>query len=178
MRFILWMEFTPLHNSINCNGWIKKGIEKSIKANIGRDRFNTNGACNASKLEVVIHDDITVNAQSTLTLFDKMLLHQTKGKLNIISDNVRYYRSILVSEYLKKEPRINLILPQPYSPNLNLIVRLWRFYKQNVLYGIYHKTFTDFKNETLNFFENIHIYKNQLQTLLKDNFYFPLARFS
>ena len=107
-----------------------------------------------------------------------MLLHQTKGKLNIIADNARYYRSILVSKCLKKEPRTNLIFSPPYSPNLNLIERLWRFYKQNVLYGIYHKTFTDFKNETLNFFKNIHIYKNQLKTLLKDNFYFPLDRFS
>ena len=30
----------PLHNSINCNGWIKKGTEKAIKANTGRDRLN------------------------------------------------------------------------------------------------------------------------------------------
>ncbi len=33
----------PLHNSINCNGWIKKGTEKGIKANAGRDRLNING---------------------------------------------------------------------------------------------------------------------------------------
>jgi transposase len=168
----------PLHNSINCNGWIKKGKEKAIKSNTGRDRLNINGACNVAKLEVIIHDDVTVNAQTTIALFNKMLVHQPKGKLNIIADNARYYRSIMVSEYLQKHPRINLIFLPPYSPNLNLIERLWRFYKQNILYGIYHKTFTDFKKETLNFFENIHIHKNQLRTLLKDNFYFPLARFS
>jgi transposase len=168
----------PLHNSINCNGWIKKGTEKAIKSNTGRDRLNINGVCNVSKLDVIIHDDVTVNAQSTITLFDKMLLQQSKGILNIIADNARYYRSNMVSEYLKQQPRINLIFLPPYSPNLNLIERLWRFYKQNVLYGVYHKTFTDFKTETLKFFENIQIYKNQLRTLLKDNFYFPLAKFS
>jgi transposase len=168
----------PLHNSINCNGWIKKGKEKAIKSNTGRDRLNINGACNVAKLEVIIHEDVTVNAQSTVALFDKMLLHQAKGKLNIIADNARYYKCSVVSEYLKKQPRINLIYLPPYSPNLNLIERLWRFYKQNVLYDTFHKTFTDFKKETLNFFENSHLYKNQLRTLLKDNFYFPLARFS
>lgn len=168
----------PLHNSINCNGWIKKGTEKAIKANTGRDRLNINGACNVAKLDVIIHENVTVNAQSTIALFDKMLLHQPKGKLNIIADNARYYRCFIVTEYLKSNPRINLIFLPPYSPNLNLIERLWRFYKQTVLYDTYHKTFTDFKKETATFFENIHTYKNQLRTLLKDNFYFPLARFS
>jgi len=168
----------PLHNSINCNGWIKKGTEKAIKANTGRDRLNINGACNVAKLNVVIHEDVTVNAQSTIALFDKMVLQQPKGKLNIIADNARYYRSFMVTEYLKINTRINLIFLPPYSPNLNLIERLWRFYKKTILYDTYHKTFTDFKKETLTFFENIHIYKNELRTLLKDNFYFPLTRFS
>jgi transposase len=168
----------PLHNSINCNGWIKKGTEKAIRANTGRDRLNINGACNVEKIEVIINEGVTVNAQSTIALFDKMLLHQPKGKLNIIADNARYYRCSVVSEYLKNEPRINLIFLPPYSPNLNLIERLWRFYKQTVLYDTYHKSYEDFKKETLFFFENIGIYKNELRSRLKDNFYFPLAKFS
>ena len=168
----------PLHNSINCNGWIKKGTEKAIKSNTGRDRLNINGACNVAKTEVIIHEDVTVNAQSTIALFDKMILHQSKGKLNIIADNARYYRCSVVSEYLKKEPRINLIFLPPYSPNLNLIERLWRFYKQTVLYDTHHKTFADFKKETLNFFENISSHKAELKKRLMDNFYFPLAKFS
>jgi transposase len=168
----------PLHNSINCNGWIKKGTEKAIRSNTGRDRLNINGACNVAKIDVIIHEGVTVNAQSTTALFDKMIVHQPKGKLNIIADNARYYRCSVVSEYLKNEPRINLIFLPPYSPNLNLIERLWRFYKQTVLYDTYHKSFADFKKETLHFFENISRYKNELKTRLKDNFYFPLAKFS
>lgn len=168
----------PLHNSINCNGWIKKGKEKAIKSNTGRDRLNINGACNVAKLEVIIYEDVTVNAQTTIALFDKMLLQQPKGILNVIADNARYYKCSVTTNYLKHNPRINLIFLPPYSPNLNLIERLWRFYKKTILYDTYHKTFTDFKKESLTFFENIHIYKNELRTLLKDNFYFPLARFS
>jgi transposase len=107
-----------------------------------------------------------------------MQSHQPKGILNIIADNARYYRSKLVADYLKNNPRINLIFLPSYSPKLNLIERLWRFYKKKILYDTYHQTFADFKNETLNFFENIKDYKSELSTLLKDNFYFPLAKFS
>lgn len=164
----------PLHNSILCNGWIKKGSEKAIKSNTGRDRLNINGACNVAKGEVIIHTDISVNAQSTITLFDKMQTHQTKGTLFVIADNARYYRSKLVSEYLAVNHRIKLIFLPPYSPNLNLIERLWKFYKKEILYDKYYETFEKFKQKTLSFFKNIHIYKNELSTLLKDNFYYPL----
>ena len=75
----------PLHNSINCNGWIKKGTEKAIKSNTGRDRLNMNGACNIAKTEVIIHEDVSVNAQSTIALFDKILIHQPKGMIHIYS---------------------------------------------------------------------------------------------
>ncbi len=81
----------PLHKSMTCNGWIKKGKEKSIRANTGRDRININGACNVEKIEVIIHEDVSVNAQSTIALFEKMQQDQLIGKLFVISDNAKYY---------------------------------------------------------------------------------------
>ena len=168
----------PLHNSILCNGWIKKGTEKAIKSNTGRDRLNINGACNVAKSEVIIHTDVSVNAQSTICLFDKMQVHQSAGVLYVIADNARYYRSKLVAEYLEKNHRIQLIFLPPYSPNLNLIERLWKFYKKEILYDKYYETFEKFKQKTLLFFKNIQKHKDELSTLLKDNFYYPLELYS
>lgn len=168
----------PLHNSMLCNGWIKKGTEKAIKSNTGRDRLNINGACNVANGEVIIHADLSVNAQSTISLFDKMQAHQTKGILYVIADNARYYRSFLVSEYLVKNKRMRLLFLPPYSPNLNLIERLWKFYKKEVLYDNYYDTFKKFKQKTLDFFENIGIHKDVLISLLKDNFYYPVQLYS
>jgi hypothetical protein len=37
-----------------------------------------------------------------------------------------------------------LFLPS-YSPNLNLIERLWRFVKRKAAYGRYHPTFAEFR---------------------------------
>ena len=118
----------PLHNSMLCNGWIKKGTEKAIKSNTGRERLNINGACNVEDGAVIIHEDASVNAQSTICLFDKMQEHQTKGTLFVIADNARYYRSKLVAEYIEKNTRIKLIFLPPYSPNLNLIERFWNIF--------------------------------------------------
>jgi transposase len=168
----------PLHNSMLCNGWIKKGMEKAVKSNTGRDRLNINGACNVEDIEVIIHEDISVNAQSTIRLFDKMQVHQPKGNLFVIADNAKYYRSILVSAYIKKNSRIKLIFLPSYSPNLNLIERLWRFYKKKILYDKYYETFQEFKQKTKTFFENIQFYKEELISLLKDNFYYPIKSYS
>lgn len=121
---------------------------------------------------------MSVNAQSTIQLFDKMQAEQLKGKLFTICDNAKYYRSYLVSEYLKKNTRIKLIFLPPYSPNLNLIERLWKFYKEKVLYDQYYETFKEFKQKTKIFFENIKIYKEELISLLKDNFYYPIKLYS
>jgi transposase len=168
----------PLHNSMLCNGWIKKGSEKAVKSNTGRGRLNINGACNVANGDVIIHAADSVNAQSTICLFNKMQAHQTRGTLFVIADNARYYRSALVAEYLEKNKRIQLLFLPPYSPNLNLIERLWKFYKSEILYDKYYETFEKFKQKTLFFFKDIKKYKKELSTLLKDNFYYPLELYS
>jgi transposase len=163
----------PLHNSILSEGWIKKGTEKGIKANTGRNRLNINGACNVATVELIIHDDICINAQSTIALFEKLQKHQPKGKIIVIVDNARYYRCTLVNEYLQKNLRIELIFLPPYSPNLNLIERFWKFYKKKILYNKYYETFEEFKKRTFDLLENVADYKDDLLSLLRDNFYFP-----
>ena len=163
----------PLHNSILSEGWIKKGTEKGIKANTGRNRLNINGACNAATAELVIQEDSCINAQSTIALLDKLQQHQPKGKIIVIVDNARYYRCTLVNEYIQNNLRIELIFLPPYSPNLNLIERFWKFYKKKILYNKYYETFEEFKKQSLDFLHNVADYKEDLLSLLKDNFYFP-----
>jgi transposase len=58
-----------------------------------------------------------------------------------------------------------------YSPQLNLIERLWRFVKKECLYSIYYPTFTEFKETIDSFIHTAHIkHQEELKTLLSWNF--------
>ena len=160
----------PQHNTMPAYGWVKKGKDKLIKANTGRKRININGALNAEKLEVVKRIDETINAQSTIALFKQLeAKHPLAESIYITLDNAGYYRSKLVSEYLATS-RIKLMFLPPYSPNLNLIERLWKFMKKTVLYNKYYEKFSSFEDAINEFFENLKCYDKELRSLLTQNF--------
>jgi len=161
----------PMHNSIAAYGWIKKGTEKELKANTGRARLNLNGAYNAETHQVIIREDERINAQSTLSLIRQIMLLQLSGTIYLIADNAKYYRSRLVQEFLQKNPRVKIIFLPPYSPNLNLIERLWLFFKKKRLWNKYYEKYDDFKKASMSFFENLHLHKEELEKLMTDNFH-------
>lgn len=161
----------PLHNSQPAYGWIRKGEKKMLKSNTGRQRLNINGAYNIETHKVVVRTDKSINAQSTVALLKQLLKEQPLGMLYIILDNARYYRSQLVKDFVGTNERIELVFLPAYSPNLNIIERLWRFFKKNITYNRYYEKFSVFEKNCLDFFENIDRYKNELKNLMADNFY-------
>ena len=82
-------------------GWIRKGTEMLLKANTGRQRIDINGAYCIEDYKVVIHESEMINAQSTIALLAKMMVKQPIGKIYVILDNARYYRSKEVQEFLR-----------------------------------------------------------------------------
>ena len=159
-----------LHNSQPAYGWIKKGQEMVIKANTGRRRINLNGAYCIEDHTAVIQESDTVNAQSTVALFNEIMRKQPLGLIYLILDNAKYYRSHVINEFVQANPRIQLLFLPAYSPNLNVIKRLWRFFKKNITYNSYYEEFAVFRKYSLNFFKNIKKYKSDLETLMTDNF--------
>jgi transposase len=168
---IYFMDGThPHHNSMPAYGWIKKGQVKGIPANTGRERLNINGVIDSTNFDFIYRADQTINAQSTIELFKQIeVKNPLANKIFIIADNAKYYRSKLVAEYLKNS-KIKIKFLPPYSPNLNLIERLWKFFHKIILYNKYYDSFDKFKQASFNFFDNIKNYKSSLETLLTDNF--------
>ncbi len=160
----------PQHNTMLSYGWIKKGEDNIIKSNTGRQRININGALDAETLDVIVRDDETINALTTVELLKKIEANYPLAMIiYIICDNAKYYRSKIVQAFLKTS-KIKLVFLPSYSPNLNLIERLWKFMKKKILYNKYYEKFDDFKEATLGFFENIADYKTELESLLTQNF--------
>ncbi len=116
---ILFMDAVhPQHNPVLGYGWIKRGEDAEVPSNTGRQRLNINGAIDLERLESVVRYDDTIDAASTIALFDQILL--TYACIYIICDNARYYRSKAVQAYLQ-DSRIKLVFLPAYAPNLNLM---------------------------------------------------------
>lgn len=160
----------PQHNNMPFYGWIYKGEIKTIKANTGRERLNLNGALNLDNLDITVVDEITINSEAMIRLLTILEQKQPRGLIYSIVDNARYNHSKKLKLFLKHHHRLKLIYLPPYSPNLNIIERLWLFFKRKQLSHHYYPTFKEFKISALNFFQNINLYQQELKTLLTDSF--------
>ena len=112
----------------------------------GRDRHNVLGALNAITKDIVtVENDKYINSESVCHLLCKLSQRRCPGmEITVVLDNARYQRCAVVEEYAG-EIGIELLFLPSYSPNLNLIERLWRFVKVTCLYSEYYENFRDFK---------------------------------
>lgn len=160
----------PQHNPIAGYGWIKRGKDQPLKTNTGRRRLHINGAIDIKSLEAEAHMDERLDGISTIDLLKAIeKKHPDIPQIPVICDNASYYRSKEVKAYLETS-RIKLIFLPPYSPNLNLIERLWRFMKRDKLHNTHYPTFAEFKAAIEEFFHTLGSRKDELRTLLTENF--------
>ena len=72
---------------------------------------------------------------------------------------------------LAKELNIDLLFLPSYSPNLNLIERLWRFVKKKALYSVYHPTYDNFQGAIDQCLDDLpHRHKEELDRLMTHRF--------
>ena len=116
-----------------------------VRAASGRQRFNVPGAWNAVTRELVaITNTTVVNTDTMCELLRAVAKRGLIGPVTMVLDNARYQRNAVVRGLAAELGIVLLFLPS-YSPNLNLIERLWRFMKRKAAYGRYHATFADFR---------------------------------
>lgn len=161
----------PQHNSRPGEGWILKGEAKALLSNTGRKRLNINGAINIDSKQLIVEMGTAVNAQTTIVLLQAILdQHPMQEEIVVVCDNAGYYRSHLVREFVEKAKRIRLLFLPAYSPFLNLIERVWKYFNKCVLYNKYYPYFSDFKAACLDFFNRSH--KRALDKKLVEKFHF------
>ena len=74
--------------------------------------------------------------------------------MHVICDNARYYQNKAPNAWLADKPLVQVFLP-PYSPNLNLIERLWKFLRQKISNTAFYRTKGPFKTAVLDFFDRL-----------------------
>jgi transposase len=162
-----------IHNNANDYAWQMKGVKgtKQVKSNTGRRRLNIIGALDPITLEPII---ILTEANCNTELMVSYLTHireQNKeaGVIYAILDNAGYNRSYEVRD-IAQSLGIELIFLPPYCPNLNLIERLWKYFKKKVMKNKYYQTFEEFYNMVSLFFFNLSSNIEELKSLLTLNF--------
>ena len=142
-----------------------------VRAASGRQRFNVLGAWNAVTHELIAVTNTTVvNTETMCELLRNIAAATLTGPITLVLDNARYQHNAAV-QALAEQLGITLLFLPSYSPNLNLIERLWKFIKRRALYGRYHPTFADFQaaiEETIASLPTSHA--AQLKTLMTLNF--------
>ena len=126
-----------------------------IRGPSGRKRFNVLGAIDAVTHELTtVCNDTVINAAAACELLRALAARYVGLPLTLVLDNARYQRCAPVQQ-LAKELRIELLFLPAYSPNLNLIERLWKFVKKQCLSCRYDEDFARFKAAIVECLEGI-----------------------
>jgi transposase len=162
----------PTHNTRCTRAWCEVGKERPLLTVSGRERVNLNAALNAYQPTQVLLDETTcVNAQSTRRLYEQLLAaHPDKARIYVICDNARYYKNKDLRAWLADKPICQVFLP-PYSPNLNLIERFWKYLRQKIINTTFYRTKGQFRTAVLAFFTRLPEFGPDLASLLTRKFY-------
>lgn len=138
-----------------------------IKSPAGRKRFNVLGALNAVTHSVItVTNETYINAETVCELLRKLGNLGLSIPITLVLDNAKYQKCQPVKE-LAATLGIELLYLPSYSPNLNLIERLWKLVKKQCLYSKYYPEFSQFKAAISTFIESAHVkHKKELDSLL------------
>jgi transposase len=142
-----------------------------LKSSSGRKRYNVLGAYSVKGTELItLSNDAYINSDMLVKLLTTINRLHPDATITLVMDNARYQRCDKVMNKAK-ELRIDLLFLPPYSPNLNLIERLWKFTKKQCLYNRYYETFHPFKAAIDDCLDNVKsTFSEQVKTLLNPNF--------
>jgi transposase len=149
--------------------WSKKGQRPSLTANSGRRRYSVLGGYAVTGEYVDVQTDGMINAQTVICWIDRLeAAFPEAERITVYVDNARYFHARLVKAHLQGK-RVRFVYLPPYSPNLNLIERLWKFCKKTVLVQFY-ATYAQFTQAISAFFQDLQRYRSELSTLMTENF--------
>jgi len=84
-----------------------------------------------------------ITSIQVMEMLYKLASENIGSTIKIILDNASYQRCLAVTEYAEKLG-IELVFLPSYSPNLNIIERVWKFVKSQILNAAYIETFENF----------------------------------
>ena len=131
-----------VQGSFLCRVWCV--VRLFLRGASGRRRYNVLGAWDAITRRLIrVCNDTRVSSDTMVELLGR-IAGQVTGAVTLVLDNARYQRCKAVMAEAARLQVTLLFLPS-YSPNLNLIERLWKFTKKKALRGKHYPDFAAFR---------------------------------
>ena len=112
-----------------------------------------------------------ITGEQFIKLLEKLLAkHPDTEKFILYLDNARYYSKPVVKEWLARHRQFRLVFLPAYSPNLNLIERLWKFLRKTAL-NRWHKTFEGMQEAVAEVLDHLEHYQSELDSLMREKFH-------
>lgn len=115
-----------------------------VRGSSERRRYNVLGAWNGITQELIWVTNDTRVSSDTMVEWLGRIATWTQGPTTLVLDHARYQRCVAVETEARRLGIELLFLPS-YSPNLNLIERLWKFTKKKALRGKHYADFAMFR---------------------------------
>jgi len=161
-----------VHQVIPAYYWGIKGSPKTFPSNSSRNRLNILGAYDTRSRRFT-HLTSENNCDAARVIAFLELINQVYGdKHSVILylDNAPYFHAAIVKEWLALHPSIILSPLPSYSPNLNLIERLWRFVKEKLVRNRYYQQYKTFRANVFRLLNHIGDYERELSSLITEKF--------
>ena len=152
--------------------WLLVGQRLYVGVGNGRKRLNILGAYCPDDHDYV---DLRLTKENiTGEQFVKLLealraKHPDAEKFILYLDNARYYSKPCVKQWLANHREFRLVPLPAYSPNLNLIERLWKFLRKKAL-NRWHQTFEAMQAAVAAVLDHLGEYRDELATLMTERF--------
>ena len=145
-------------------------VRMFIRGASGRQRYNVLGAWHAlSGVLIRVSNTTRVSSDTMVELLVKIAAGAIRP-ITLVLDNARYQHCRKVKAEAERQGIQLLFLPS-YSPNLNLIERLWKFTKAQALRGKHYNDFKLFQQAIDNCLDRISTdYADKMKTLMTLNF--------
>jgi len=152
-------------------GYLYTLATRFIKSWSGRKRFSVLGAINTVTKELITVTEVAyVDSRTVCALLKEIAVRYYDRHIVVVLDNARYQHCRLVLQTAERL-QIQLLFLPPYSPNLNLIERLWKFVKKKALYNQFYSDFQHFCAAITACLNKTHTeYRDEIETLLRPNF--------
>lgn len=153
--------------------WLLVGQRFYVGVGNGRKRLNILGAYSPDDHDYV---DLRLTKENiTGEQFVKLLealraKHPETEKFIVYLDNARYYSKPVVREWLAAHREFRLVPLPAYSPNLNLIERLWKFLRKTAL-NRWHKTFEEMQAAVAGVLDHLDRHRSELDSLMTEEFH-------